>query len=57
MIDRIMACTACLVCHVSTIGGNCKNARERGNASSRYITKLEQSDFLYISMVDTIDIP
>ncbi len=56
MIDWIMACTACLVCHVSTIGGDCKNAPGRGSDSHKHITKLEQSDFLNIYIVDTIDI-
>ncbi len=41
-----MACTACLVCLVSTVSGRPKNALGRGSASSGHITKLKQSTFL-----------
>ncbi len=41
-----MACTACLVCLVSTVSGCHKNILGRASASSRHITKLEQSTFL-----------
>jgi hypothetical protein len=41
-----MACTACLICLASTISGCHKNAIVRGSASSRQITKPEQSTFL-----------
>ncbi len=41
----------CLICLVSTVSGCSKNALRRGSASSRHITKLEQSTFLKISMV------
>jgi hypothetical protein len=37
-IDWFMACTACLVCLVSTVSGHCKNAHGRGSASSGHIT-------------------
>ncbi len=41
-----MSHTACLVCLVSTVSGGCKNSLGRTSASSRHITKLEQSTFL-----------
>ncbi len=41
-----MACTACLVCLVSTVSGHCKNTLGRASTSSGHITKLEQSTFL-----------
>ncbi len=46
----VMPHTACLVCLVSTVSGLHKNALGRGRASSKHITKLEQSTFLKISM-------
>jgi hypothetical protein len=49
-----MTHTACLVCLVCTVSGCCKNPLGRGSASSRQITKLEQSTFLRLSMVVTI---
>jgi hypothetical protein len=42
-----MARASCLVCLVSTVSGHCKNALGRGSASSRHITKLKQSTFLF----------
>ncbi len=47
-----MACTACLVCMVTTVCGCHKNAVGRGSASSRHIAKLEQSIFVEIFMED-----
>ncbi len=47
-----MACTACLVCLVSTFSGYCKNAIGKGSASNMHITKLEQSTFLQISIAN-----
>jgi len=41
-----MACTDYLVCLVGNVSGHNKNACRRGSASSRHITKLEQSAFL-----------
>ncbi len=41
-----MACTARLVCLVSTVRGCCKHTLGRASASSRHRTKLEQSTFL-----------
>ncbi len=41
-----MAHSACLVCLVSTVSGCCKNTLGRASASSRHITKREQSTFL-----------
>ncbi len=41
-----MACTACLVCLVSTVRGRCKNHLGRASASSGHNTNLEQSTFL-----------
>ncbi len=35
-----MACTACIVCPVSTVSGHCKNALEKGSASGRHTTNL-----------------
>ncbi len=46
-----MAHTACLVCLVSIVSGQSKNALGRGNSSNGHITKLEQSTFLSMSMV------
>ncbi len=45
-IDFWMACTACLVCQVSTVSGGCKNTPRRAIARSEHITTLEQSTFL-----------
>ena len=47
-----MACTACLVCMVTTVCEYHKNGLERGSASSEHITKLEQSTSLEIFMED-----
>jgi hypothetical protein len=47
-----MACTACLVCMVTTVCECHKNAVGRGSASSGHIAKLEQSTFLEIFMED-----
>ncbi len=41
-----MTCIGQLVDLVNTVSGWHKNALGRGSASSRYITKLEQSTFL-----------
>ncbi len=41
-----MACTACLVCLVSSVSGCCNNVLGRGSACSGHITNLEQSAFL-----------
>jgi hypothetical protein len=43
-----MACTACLVCLVSTVRGCHKNALGIGSIFSEHITKLELSSFLGI---------
>jgi hypothetical protein len=45
---------ACLACLVITVSGRHNNALGRGSASSRHITKLEQSTFLdtYVRMAD-----
>jgi hypothetical protein len=48
-----MACTACLVCLISTVIDCRKNALGRASASSEHITKLEQSTFLSISIGST----
>jgi hypothetical protein len=45
-IDCLIAHTACLVCLVSAVSSSCKNTLRRESASSRHITKLEQSTFL-----------
>jgi hypothetical protein len=47
-----MASTTCLVCLVSTVSGCHENALGRGSASSRHITKLEQSTF--VCLVSTV---
>ncbi len=41
-----MSHTACLACLVSTVHGRHKNTLVRASASSRHITKLEESTFL-----------
>jgi hypothetical protein len=52
-----MAHTACLVCLVGTVNGCHKNAFGRGSARSMHKTKLEQSTFLKLSMIQVqIDI-
>jgi len=51
-----MARTACLVCLIGTVSGRFKkanNALRRGSASSRHITKLENSRF----SLDIYDLP
>ncbi len=45
-IDWLMAHTACLACLVSTVSACCKNALGTPSASSKHITKLEQSTLL-----------
>ncbi len=40
-----MAHTTCLVFHIGTISGHCKNALGRSSGNSGHITKLEQSRF------------
>ena len=42
-IDCLKACTACLVCFVSTVNGHCKKKPLKTGASSRHITNLKQS--------------
>jgi hypothetical protein len=46
-----MAHTAFLIWLVGTVSGCCKYGIGLGSINSGYITKLEQSTFLYISMV------
>ncbi len=43
-----MACTACLVCFISTVNGCSKKEKKpiKTGASSRHITKLKQSILL-----------
>ncbi len=44
-IDILMACSACLVCLVSTVEGCHKNMLGRGSACSMHTTQIEQSTF------------